>query len=342
MQADQKAVVLEDEHREPTEDEVLEYAEFLGIDPENEPHLLWIAKEGVVAPVPHPWKVCTENQEDVFYFNFETGESVWDHPCDEVYRKMAEDARAGKVIERPGGSASASKLGISGESPSSLMSPSLPGMDSELPGRQAEEEDFDGGNDFDRSEDDDDDDDDDADVSVKAEEFKRCQEPQQASNAQGNTGTEVFRQEVSEDESISECSMENESQHEHSFSRSKKSSRSGRSSRSRSSSSASSVSRKGSYSAKDLMDGSLSGGAGAVEEPLNSSKGSLSISGAAELGGVGAAEEQLDGSKGSLSLSGVADRDSLAPGAAEDPSEHSKGSLSAVGVTDRTPAPGAA
>lgn len=89
-------VVLEpeDEERVPTEDEVLEYAEYLGIDPKEEPHLMWIAKEGVTAPVPQPWKACTENGDDVFYFNFESGESLWDHPSDEIYRNMVEEERS--------------------------------------------------------------------------------------------------------------------------------------------------------------------------------------------------------------------------------------------------------
>lgn len=25
-------------------------------------------------------------QGDVYYFNFSTGESIWDHPCDERYK----------------------------------------------------------------------------------------------------------------------------------------------------------------------------------------------------------------------------------------------------------------
>merc|ERR1719491_773492 len=88
-------IVLEgsEEERVPTEEEVVEYAEFLGIDPKTEPELMWIAKEGVVAPVPPPWKACTENGDDVFYFNFETGDSVWDHPCDEKYRTLVEEHR---------------------------------------------------------------------------------------------------------------------------------------------------------------------------------------------------------------------------------------------------------
>lgn len=86
----------DDDRQEPTFEQVIEYAEFIGIDPETEPHLLWIAREGVMAPVPPPWKMCTENgsdESDVFYFNFQTGESVWDHPCDEKYRELLEECR---------------------------------------------------------------------------------------------------------------------------------------------------------------------------------------------------------------------------------------------------------
>lgn len=25
---------------------------------------------------------------DIYYFNFNTGQSIWDHPCDEHYRKL--------------------------------------------------------------------------------------------------------------------------------------------------------------------------------------------------------------------------------------------------------------
>jgi len=36
--------------------EVLEYAEKIGIDVTNEPHLLYIAKEGVLQELPPQWK----------------------------------------------------------------------------------------------------------------------------------------------------------------------------------------------------------------------------------------------------------------------------------------------
>jgi hypothetical protein len=30
----------------------------------------------------------------VYYFNFSTGESIWDHPCDDYYRKLYEREKA--------------------------------------------------------------------------------------------------------------------------------------------------------------------------------------------------------------------------------------------------------
>lgn len=38
--------------------EILEYAEFLGIDCEREKDLLWIARAGLKASLPHGWKPC--------------------------------------------------------------------------------------------------------------------------------------------------------------------------------------------------------------------------------------------------------------------------------------------
>lgn len=55
---------------------------------------MWIAREGVMAPLPKGWKPCEDpigNQ--LYYFNFDSGESIWDHPCDEKYKKMVTEER---------------------------------------------------------------------------------------------------------------------------------------------------------------------------------------------------------------------------------------------------------
>jgi len=90
-----RIIVLEDsdENYTPSKDQVLEYAEYIGIDADCETHLMWIAREGVAAKLPHPWKACTENGDDIFYFDFESGESLWDHPCDEKYRDLVDVCR---------------------------------------------------------------------------------------------------------------------------------------------------------------------------------------------------------------------------------------------------------
>lgn len=45
-----------DENYEPTDEDILEYAKFLGMDPEKDKHLLSIAKDGLKSPLPYPWK----------------------------------------------------------------------------------------------------------------------------------------------------------------------------------------------------------------------------------------------------------------------------------------------
>ncbi|XP_063111912.1 centrosomal protein of 164 kDa isoform X18 [Cavia porcellus] len=84
-------LVLEEDYDEtyiPNEQEILEYARVIGIDPVKEPELMWLAREGFVAPLPMEWKPCQDTiTGDMYYFNFANGQSTWDHPCDEQYRK---------------------------------------------------------------------------------------------------------------------------------------------------------------------------------------------------------------------------------------------------------------
>ncbi|GCB62919.1 hypothetical protein scyTo_0000083 [Scyliorhinus torazame] len=84
-------LILEEDYDEnyiPNEQEIQEYAREIGIDPENEPELMWLAREGIVAPLPQEWKPCQDITGDVYYFNFVSGQSTWDHPCDEQYRNL--------------------------------------------------------------------------------------------------------------------------------------------------------------------------------------------------------------------------------------------------------------
>ena len=83
--------------------EIQEYAvTILEIDPDKESHLLYIAKKGLCTNLPKNWKPCQDLNGDLYYFNFATGESTWEHPCDEFYRNMAQTERekAGGVIKK--------------------------------------------------------------------------------------------------------------------------------------------------------------------------------------------------------------------------------------------------
>ncbi|XP_061074400.1 centrosomal protein of 164 kDa-like isoform X2 [Conger conger] len=89
-------LILEEDYDEnyiPSEQEILEYAREIGIDPDQEPELMWLAREGIVAPLPGEWKPCQDVTGDVYYFNFSSGQSTWDHPCDEQYRRLVVQER---------------------------------------------------------------------------------------------------------------------------------------------------------------------------------------------------------------------------------------------------------
>ncbi|XP_061574955.1 centrosomal protein of 164 kDa-like isoform X4 [Cololabis saira] len=89
-------LILEEDYDDsfiPSQQEIQEYAREIGIDPDREPELLWLAREGIVAPMPAEWKPCQDVTGDIYYFNFTTGQSTWDHPCDEHYRRLVNQER---------------------------------------------------------------------------------------------------------------------------------------------------------------------------------------------------------------------------------------------------------
>ena len=93
-----------DEAYEPTQAEITEYANWLGMDLAADQALLWLAREGLKAPLPPDWKPCKSPEGEIYYFNFTSGESVWDHPCDGYYREQYQDEKkklaAKKVLEQ--------------------------------------------------------------------------------------------------------------------------------------------------------------------------------------------------------------------------------------------------
>ncbi|KAK2846936.1 hypothetical protein Q5P01_009935 [Channa striata] len=98
-----------DENYIPSEQEIKEYAREIGIDPDNEPELLWLAREGLVAPLPPEWKPCQDVTNEIYYFNFSTGQSTWDHPCDEHYRLLVTQERERAQLTAAAGGTGAKK-----------------------------------------------------------------------------------------------------------------------------------------------------------------------------------------------------------------------------------------
>ena len=78
---------------EPTDAEIEEYANWLGMTAPEDDDLRWIAREGLKAPLPEHWKPCKTSDGEIYYFNFSSGESVWDHPCDDYYKNMYKEEK---------------------------------------------------------------------------------------------------------------------------------------------------------------------------------------------------------------------------------------------------------
>ena len=98
--------------------EIIGYAEFLGMDLEEDADLLYIAQEGLKAPVPEPWKAFSNEQEEIYYTNTITNQVIFDHPLDEVYRKKFQEAKMKKMMDRqPGGPAPPSADASSSQMP---------------------------------------------------------------------------------------------------------------------------------------------------------------------------------------------------------------------------------
>jgi len=72
------------------------------------------ALEGLRAELPAQWKPCASPEGEVYYFNFETGESLWDRPDMEVHRKQFLLEKA-KLRKAAAGADAADVVGGDGE-----------------------------------------------------------------------------------------------------------------------------------------------------------------------------------------------------------------------------------
>lgn len=80
----------------------------MGMDLQSDANLLWIARMGLKTPLPEPWKPCKTESGDVYYFNFQTGDSIWEHPCDQYYIDLFQHCKQKKTKENDNKSNSSS------------------------------------------------------------------------------------------------------------------------------------------------------------------------------------------------------------------------------------------
>lgn len=70
------------------------------MDLEQDQHLFYIAKEGLKAPLPGPWKPIKDPNDEVWYYNFDTKEMQKDHPCDDYYRNYYLKEKAAAIKKK--------------------------------------------------------------------------------------------------------------------------------------------------------------------------------------------------------------------------------------------------
>jgi len=78
---------------------VLEYAQYLGMDAQEDAELLWIAEQALRAPVPDGWEEMMDPFGDLYFFNETTSQSTRQHPMDSYYQQLYLKLR----LQRAGG-----------------------------------------------------------------------------------------------------------------------------------------------------------------------------------------------------------------------------------------------
>ncbi|XP_023226032.1 interaptin-like isoform X2 [Centruroides sculpturatus] len=76
-----------------SDEDVTIYAQQLGIDVLNEKHLFWIARKGLETPLPKPWCPVEDEKGRIYYYNYETDNSSWEHPADSYFREIVKQER---------------------------------------------------------------------------------------------------------------------------------------------------------------------------------------------------------------------------------------------------------
>eukprot|EP00297_Palpitomonas_bilix_P008896 CAMPEP_0113898414 /NCGR_PEP_ID=MMETSP0780_2-20120614/19361_1 /TAXON_ID=652834 /ORGANISM="Palpitomonas bilix" /LENGTH=537 /DNA_ID=CAMNT_0000890265 /DNA_START=213 /DNA_END=1823 /DNA_ORIENTATION=+ /assembly_acc=CAM_ASM_000599 len=82
-----------------TDEEVRDYAIYLGVDLPYEEYLLPIAKEALLAPLPPQWVEHVSASGDVYFYNKEKDESLRKHPLEDYYRDLIKAAQAKRAFQ---------------------------------------------------------------------------------------------------------------------------------------------------------------------------------------------------------------------------------------------------
>ncbi|XP_046665695.1 centrosomal protein of 164 kDa-like isoform X2 [Homalodisca vitripennis] len=102
MTCSAKAIICDeifDENSLPSEQEVRDYAARIGINPDTEKHLLHIALDGLMSPLPEDWKACLDERiHRIYYYNVKTQQTQWAHPLDEHFEKLVKKKRQEESI----------------------------------------------------------------------------------------------------------------------------------------------------------------------------------------------------------------------------------------------------
>eukprot|EP01061_Rhynchopus_euleeides_P041117 TRINITY_DN71193_c0_g1_i1.p1 TRINITY_DN71193_c0_g1~~TRINITY_DN71193_c0_g1_i1.p1 ORF type:complete len:165 (+),score=25.19 TRINITY_DN71193_c0_g1_i1:24-518(+) len=77
--------------------DVFAYAALLGMQPDTDPAdrlLLWVAAEGLQAPLPRGWCWHTAPEGELYYIHRASLKTQWEHPLDDHYRQQFQHQKA--------------------------------------------------------------------------------------------------------------------------------------------------------------------------------------------------------------------------------------------------------
>ncbi|XP_054261543.1 centrosomal protein of 164 kDa isoform X2 [Macrosteles quadrilineatus] len=92
-------IETEEQLVEEVNKEVRDYAIKIGINPDTEKHLLTIALDGLMSPLPEEWKACLDERVNrIYYYNVKTHQTQWTHPLDEHFESIVKKKRQEESI----------------------------------------------------------------------------------------------------------------------------------------------------------------------------------------------------------------------------------------------------